>query len=217
MEKEIRYYSLALCGIIFLVFLLQSLFPAITDGFKLVSADIMERPWILITSIFLHADIVHLLYNLFGLALFGSILEAKIGSKPVLTLFFISGIIAGFAAIFFYNSALGASGAVFGIIGALAVMRPGMVVWVSYMPMPMFVAAFFWAVGDIFGLFMPGNIANAAHLGGLAAGILYGFYLRVQLPEEKKAEKVSLNISESEWNMWEEKYMLKNKQKQKKK
>ncbi len=205
---KISYFSLWMCGIIFLVFLLQGFFPGLTELFMLSSPDAFERPWILLTSIFLHANIVHLLYNLFGLALFGTILEAKIGSKKTAMIFFGSGIIANIASVPFYNAALGASGAVFGIIGALAVLRPGMVVWVSYMPMPMFAAAAFWAIGDVFGLFFPGDVANAAHLAGLAAGLAAGAVIRRSSKPEKK-EKASFDIPKSKWEQWEKEYMRK--------
>lgn len=203
-----RYYALWLSGIIALIFLLQLAFPQITDNFKLVSSDAWDRPWILISSIFLHANIGHLLYNLFGLALFGTILESVIEGKNFIALFFISGIAASFSVIPFYSSALGASGAIFGVIGALAVLRPGMVVWVSYMPMPMFAAAIFWAIGDFFGILMPGEIANAAHLGGLACGVIAGLMMREKYGL-KKEKRASLNIPKKEWEMWEEKHMNK--------
>ncbi len=209
-----RYYSLKLSATIFAIFLMQLVFPQITDNFKLVSADTFERPWTLITSIFLHANIAHLLLNLFGLALFGSILEAKIGGKKLLLLFFASGIFAGIIAAFFYSSALGASGAIFGIIGTLAVLRPMMVIWAAYMPMPMFVAAILWAIGDVFGYLFTEGTANTAHIAGLVLGVAFGFLIRKDYPEGRKEKRVALNIPKSRWEKWEEKHMLRSRKKQ---
>lgn len=206
-----KYYALKISGIILFIFILQLFFPVITESFKLVSADAFERPWILVTAIFLHGSIAHLLYNLLGLALFGTILEGTIGERNFLLVFFISGLFASLTVIPFYSSALGASGAIFGIIGMLAVLRPSMTVWVSYIPMPMFMAAMFWAVGDIFGLFMPSDIANAAHLGGLFIGVAAGFMLRKKYALSIEEKRTALNIPKKEWEEWEEKYMLKEK------
>ena len=55
-------------------------------------------------------------------------------------LFFISGILANLISVNFYNSSLGASGAIFGVIGALVVVRPWMFVWAFGLPLPMIVA-----------------------------------------------------------------------------
>jgi len=204
-----RYVSLYLVSAIIAVFIFQQADPSITDSFKLVSADVWARPWILVTHIFAHSGMLHLLYNALGLALFGTILEKKIGSKRFLILFFASGIAAGIASAFFYPASLGASGAVFGIIGALAVLMPMMVVWVSYLPMPMFAAAAFWAAGDLMGFIIPSNVANAAHLAGLAFGLLAGFILRGRKPLFPKKAKNQPALTKAEIEQWEEEYMAK--------
>ncbi len=204
-----RYVSLYLVSAIIAVFIFQQADPSITDSLKLESADVWERPWMLVTHIFVHSGILHLLYNAFGLALFGTILEKKIGSKQFLILFFASGIAAGIASAFFYPASLGASGAVFGIIGALAVLMPMMVVWVSYLPMPMFAAAAFWAAGDLMGFIIPSNVANAAHLAGLAFGLIAGFVLRGRKPLFPKKAKKQPALTKAEIEQWENEYMAK--------
>ena len=131
------YYSLILAGICVVCFVLQLMIPGFTDSFLLVSADIWSRPWILVTSVFLHGSVVHLFYNMFALIIFGTILENIIKRKKFLIVFFVAGVLASFGSSFMYNLALGASGAIFGLLGMLAVLRPRMRVWVSYIPMPM--------------------------------------------------------------------------------
>ena len=76
MEKvrKVRRYALWLTGIIVAVFFLQIVFPPLTQNFRLVSADVWSKPWTLLTAIFLHGSVIHLLYNGFGLAVFGSVL-----------------------------------------------------------------------------------------------------------------------------------------------
>jgi uncharacterized protein len=173
-----KHYALWLTGIIALVYGLQMVVPGFTDSFKLISADAFSRPWILFTAIFLHGSITHLLFNGFGLALFGSILEETIGSKRFLMVFFGTGLFSSVVVTFFYHSVLGASGAIYGILGTLVILRPTMTVWVYYMPMPLFVAAFVWAAGDLLGFLFPRGIANAGHLSGMLAGFVAGFSIR---------------------------------------
>ena len=164
-----KYAALLLTGVIFLVFIVQVFSEGFTEAF-LLKPDIYSRPWILLTSMFLHGSAGHLLSNAFALALFGLLLENIIGTRKFLILFFISGIAASAAASFFYSSALGASGAIFGIIGALAAIRPKMTVWAFGVPMPMVVAAIVWLLQDILGVFYPSDVASAAHISGLFLG-----------------------------------------------
>ncbi len=203
------YAALYLVSLIVALFVLQQLDPSITGGFALVSSDVASRPWTLVTSIFMHSGLLHLLYNGVGLFLFGLLLEKKVGMKKFLLVFFASGIFASVAAALFYPSSLGASGAVFGVIGALSVLTPLTVVWVYYLPMPLFVAAAVWAVGDLFGFIMPSNVANAAHLAGLFAGVLLGFFLRGRKPLFSKRKKHKEHVSRGELEKWEDEYMLK--------
>ena len=181
MERN-RHLTLWLAGIIAVIFLLQVLFPVITADFVLKSSDVFSRPWILITAIFLHAGITHLVFNGFALLMFGSILEELIGSRLFAAVFVVAGVVSSVASAFIYSSVLGASGAIFGILGALTVLRPNMTVWVYYLPMPMYMAAAVWAITDLFGFIVTTNVANAGHLAGLAAGIVAGFLIRGRKP-----------------------------------
>jgi len=205
---QLKNATITLAAITVVVFVLQIIFPAITDNFSLVSTEVFSRPWIILTSIFLHGGIEHLLYNMFALFLFGLILEEIIGGKKLLILYFSAGLLASIATIPFYQASLGASGAIFGILGALAILRPRMVVWVSFVPMPMFIAILVWAAIDLFGIFFPSNIANAAHLAGLFLGVLYGLFLRGDFGEKFfRKHKHNLEISEEKFRDWENRNM----------
>lgn len=206
---KFRYWALKLCAIIILIFILQQIFPAITENFKLVSADILTRPWILFTSIFLHSGILHLCYNLFALALFGTILEKIIGSKRFLILFIVAGILASIGSSFIYISALGASGAIFGILGCLVILRPKGIAFVYGLPMPLWIAAFVWAFFDIAGLFAPSKTANLAHLIGLAVGLIYGLTIRKRFAERRKIRKREPWPDDHTIEEWEDHYMKK--------
>lgn len=188
-----------------LVFILQLAFP-ITGIFALISENVLFAPWTLVTSVFLHGSIEHLMYNMFALALFGFILERIVGSRRFLILFFSGGIFASIGAAIFYPASLGASGALFSILGALTVLRPRMMVWIGGIPMPMFVAAILWAAIDIMGMFAPGETANAAHLFGLAFGLIYGFTLIKEFGE-KRQPRERPSVSNEEIEEWEKRWM----------
>lgn len=141
-----------------------------------------ESPWMFVTSIFLHADIEHLFFNMLILFFLGINLERSIGKKSFVMLFIISGIVGNFGYLITasnpFTPAIGASGAIYGIVGTLATIAPFMMVVIWMIPMPMIVVAIFWAITDFAGLFAPSGIANGAHLGGMLVGVLYGLYLR---------------------------------------
>ena len=155
-----------------------------------------QNLWTFITSMFLHAGLGHLFVNMFSLMFIGSFVEKLIGKKRFLALYFASGILAGvlfvlIAAITGTDLnvyAVGASGAIFGLGGLLAVLTPRLPVLVFFiLPMPMWIAMFFlmgvlWAMS--LGLGLP--IGNIAHLGGLLVGLAYGFYLKKKYPHKTK-------------------------------
>jgi len=162
---ENRNYVFWLIGICVIIFILQSFIPYINDNFTLVSSRVLNEPWMLITSMFLHGDLVHLLNNMLALFIFGMILENSIGSKRFLIVYFVSGVFAGLIASFFYNAALG-------------MLKPKMVVYVYFMPLPMYLAGILWALIDISRFFFPTGIASAAHLAGLFIGLGFGYYFK---------------------------------------
>lgn len=144
-----------------------------------------EAPWMFVTSIFLHADFSHLFFNMFALLFFGIYLERMIGRRAFATLFLLSGIIGNVGYLITASDpfipAIGASGAVYGIMGALATLAPFMMIFIYMLPMPMIVAAILWALADFAGLFAPSGIAHGAHLGGMFVGVAFGIYVRVKM------------------------------------
>ncbi|MEM2922037.1 MAG: rhomboid family intramembrane serine protease [Candidatus Bathyarchaeia archaeon] len=151
-------------------------FPAYVERF----------PWMFVTSIFLHVSIQHLVFNMIALYFFGSSLERIVGGKIYVLLFFLSGIVGNFVyMITAFNPripALGASGAIYGITGSLAVLAPFMMVFVyGILPVPMVAATFLWALTDFLGLFAPSGVAHGAHLGGMLVGVAFGIYIRLRM------------------------------------
>ncbi|MEM5814494.1 MAG: rhomboid family intramembrane serine protease [Candidatus Aenigmatarchaeota archaeon] len=203
-----QYWSVRISVACALVFLLQGLMEPLTDELALVSGEVLVRPWTLITSIFAHADPLHLAYNMLALLLFGSMLERIVGGRKFLAVYFGAGLAGSFAALPFYTASLGASGAIFGAMGALAVLRPRMVVYISYVPMPMILAVAVWALIDFTGLFFPSGTANAAHLAGLAVGLLAGAYLKRDYGERPMGRRKPPQIPEKEIRTWENRWLI---------
>jgi len=220
--KKIKFYSLWLCLICIIVFILQLLISWFTELFVLNKGAIYNYEyWRFISSIFLHGSLSHLLYNIFALALFGLIAERLIGSKRFLIVFFVSGVIANIISVNFYNLSLGASGAIMGVIGVVTIIKPFMMVWAFGLILPMFIAAILWIIGDILGIFMPSNVGNIAHLSGIGIGILIGLILKLQkfikisdsaqeqefLTGWKTAKKQLIRFPETYMRLWENKHM----------
>lgn len=133
--------------------------------------------WRLITSMFLHGGWLHWAANSWALYQLGTLYEVLFGSKRFTFIYFATGIIAGIASsLYNHGPAVGASGAVFGIMGAFifSIRRSPL-----YRHQPwtksLIVQLIFWIVVNIsIGLRMP-FIDNTAHVGGLIAGLLLGF------------------------------------------
>jgi membrane associated rhomboid family serine protease len=145
--------------------------------------------WTLFTSMFMHAGFFHLLANMLSLFFIGGILIKIIGEKRFIFLYLISGIFAG---LFFsllsllikseFNSySVGASGAIFGLVGTLMILTPNLPVYIMFIPIP--IKMKFAAPLILFSLWvisLLGNIpiGNIAHLGGFMVGLIYGLYLK---------------------------------------
>src|SRR3989344_4337282 len=185
------------------VFIIQNLVGGFTGAFVL--HDIAQNPYTIISSMFLHGSLFHLLSNMFALFLFGLLLEHEIGTKRFLAIYFMSGIIAGIAGSLLYPSLLGASGAIFGIMGYLAAIKPRLTVWTYGVPMPMAVAAAFWLVLDAAGVFYPSDIANLSHIAGLLFGAAPGLYSIRNRP--KKEQQKRRYVSEEDFRKWEDVWM----------
>ena len=179
--------TITLLLIIGICFVAQLLIPGLTEKFYFVPSLMFKEPWRIITSMFLHdtSGIEHIFFNSFSLFLFGSILERKVTNTEYLMIYFGAGIVGG---LFYYLTyvagwidapALGASGAIFGILGAVAVLLPSLVVYVFFVPMPVRVAAVVWFVLEFFGIFntAASGVASAAHVGGLITGIVIAYLI----------------------------------------
>lgn len=153
--------------------------------------------WTFLTSMFMHGGFFHLFANMLSLMFLGSLAEKILGKRRYLSLYLLSGLFAG---IFFvltsllispdFNSyAVGASGALFGLVGLLMIITPNVPVYIMFIPVP--VKMKFAAPAMLILLWfisLLGNIpiGNTAHLGGFIAGLIYGFYLKGKFRDKTK-------------------------------
>jgi membrane associated rhomboid family serine protease len=167
-----------LIGINVLLFIATSINNDLIWFLGLLPAGFLDRPWTLVTNMFVHAGIWHILANMITLFFFGGFLCRLIGSRNFLITYFAGGILGSILYLFLgnpYTIAVGASGAVYALAGALVVMMPNLRVLVYFivpMRLWMVILVFFvlWS-------FIPG-VAWQAHLGGLVFGLIMGFFLR---------------------------------------
>jgi len=205
---ENRFYALRLGGFVLLVYILQLLFPGLTSllGFK--ASVFPGRFWSILTSFFIHSpsDYMHLLNNLFFLAVFGTVMEHYTGSKRFILFFLVSGLFANLSAFFFYQNSmvLGASGAVSGIVAFLAVYRPRRLGLFWGVPLPMWLVGFLWLLTNVLAFGSDAGIAFEAHVFGLLFGGLIGIIYR---SGDRKQEDDEFEIDERTIRMWEDSYM----------
>lgn len=133
--------------------------------------------WQLVTYMFLHGNLLHLAFNMFVIWMFGSTLERFWGGTRFLKYYFICGLGgAVFSFIFSYNSlVIGASGAGYGILLAYAVLFPHneVYIWGIFPVRARTLVIVLVVLNFILGLRGGTGIAHFAHLGGMAAGLLY--------------------------------------------
>lgn len=145
--------------------------------------------WTPITSIFLHASPEHLLLNMFAFYFFGRVVEQQLGWKKMILIFIGTGIAGdaalSAAALLGFSSPLiptiGASGAIFGLLGVAMFLKPlEFVVYPYIVPVPLILVAILYVLYNVLALSavvasgQESDIAYVAHMGGLAAGVLAG-------------------------------------------
>ncbi len=136
----------------------------------------------IITSTFLHADIDHIFNNMLVLFFLGTYIEQYMGRIKYLIIYFSSGIIAGFTSMVYnmlrydYTESIGASGAIFGIMGALLYIL--IIRHRKYHDLDLRRVAFMIFL-SLYGGFTSQGVDNAAHVGGFISGIITAVLLNL--------------------------------------
>jgi membrane associated rhomboid family serine protease len=178
----------ALIGANVAVFLAQLFLPILTDVLGLRPVFVLHGwVWQLVTYMFLHGGLMHILFNMLALWMFGAELERIWGTRYFLKFYFVTGVGAGALTVLFsllpfafaqqlqHAIVIGASGAIYGLLLAYALYFPDrpIYMWMLFpIPAKIFVAimgaiAFVSSLGD------GGGVANATHLGGLLVAYIF--------------------------------------------
>lgn len=162
-----------------LVFVGVNIRPEFIDTLGLTPAIVWSHPWQLVTSMFTHYAFFHIIANMWTLYFFGGAVLQILGARRFWIIYMIGGIAGSLVYILLgdkFSTAIGASGAVFALGGALAVLRPNM--RVIFFPIPAPIPLWLGIVGGFIILSFLSGIAWQAHLGGLAFGAAMGWYYK---------------------------------------
>lgn len=160
--------------------------------------------WTFITSMFMHGGFIHLFVNMFSLFFVGSLVQRILGAKRYLYFYLLAGLFAGLIFVLgsliyasdFNAFAVGASGALFGLVGLLVLLTPNLPVFVMFIPIP--IKMKYAGPGLLIVLWLISSLANipvgnTAHFGGLIAGLIYGIYLKSKY--KRKTAYISRHFS----------------------
>ncbi|MGM0590914.1 MAG: rhomboid family intramembrane serine protease [Halobacteriota archaeon] len=192
---NVAYLFLALMWVVYALewaVILLAGFDAFQTVFVLQSNHV-EYVWTWVTSVFSHSPVsfFHIVGNSIVLYFFGPLVERYIGSRKFAILFVVSGALAGLAHVGAamilapgsYTAVLGASGAVFAVLGVLTVLNPDLRIYLYFLiPIPLWLFTLGFALLSTVFFLSPGtaatvgqgNVAHFAHLVGLVIGLAYG-------------------------------------------
>lgn len=169
---------------------------ALFSNFKIFN----YRIWQFVTYSFLHADVMHLMFNMLMLYLFSMLFFTFFNNKQFLKAYFLGGIAAGF---FYFLAAniiglqsyvVGASGAVMAVFFTVVGYKPDMRVNVIITTIPIYYIALLSIGLDLFQLFFDNAGGHLAHIGGSIFGFCYGKYLGGFSVSSLKKSKVKTNL-----------------------
>lgn len=128
----------------------------------------------LLTSIFLHGGIIHIFFNMYALFSIGNFIETYFGRSKYFITFILTGIVGSLTSFLFTRGfSVGASGAVFGLLGLLLAQKLKRKVYYAELPIDTRSIIMIVGINLVLGFTIP-NVDNAAHIGGLISGILLG-------------------------------------------
>jgi membrane associated rhomboid family serine protease len=130
----------------------------------------------LVSYMFLHSSIMHIIFNMLGLITFGPDIEERLGSKKFLKYYLIIGIVSGLChALFISNPVLGASGAVWGVMMVYALFNPNTILHLYFLiPVKVkYIIGVFFSI-ELYLAIIGSNdgVSHIAHVGGALTGLL---------------------------------------------
>lgn len=174
--------------LIYLIMVIAGLGVISFKGIDLLNWGANYRPyttngqwWRLLTSIFLHGGLMHIIANMVGLLFVGVFLEPLLGRTKYLTVYLLTGILASVTSVWWHTAtvSIGASGAIFGLYGLFLALMLLKVFPKEFSKAFMTSTLIFVGYNLLMGL--AGGIDNAAHIGGLISGFVIGLILTPSL------------------------------------
>jgi rhomboid family protein len=179
----------ALIGVNVALFFATTFMPSLVRYLGLVPGDVLHdfRVWQLVTYMFIHASLLHIIFNLLALWMFGTELERIWGTREFVKYYFVTGVGAGLLTVLvsllpvgplqalYDSNIVGASGAIYGLLLAYGLYfpdRPILLYFIFPIPAKIFVLIM-GAIAFYLSISQTGGVANATHLGGLLVGYLY--------------------------------------------
>lgn len=183
--------------LIFTAGLLLNVHISLIEFYSFSLEKILQQRWdVFFTSGFLHSDPLHIMYNMLFLWIFGRACEEEFGTAKTVTIYFSSMILGSFlfGILFPEQAAIGASGAVSGLVAAAVLVEPGKDIHPTISSFPIaFLALAFLLPTTMNAFSLAGNTANIAHVGGALGGALFALLLK-----PKQAWKNVRNL----WIIW---------------
>jgi membrane associated rhomboid family serine protease len=187
---NVLWFLIALNVVIFVITLIRPV--SVINSLGLTPALLSQQPWTIISNMFVHGSPWHILFNMIALYFLGSFFIRAVGEKSFLAVFFLGGL-AGNALYCLlgylvfrglippnfghpFIPGIGASGGIFALAGALAIMVPRVpvIIFPIPIPMPLWIAVILLLVLS----FLFSGIAWQAHLGGLLLGLVAGLIFK---------------------------------------
>lgn len=158
------------------------------DGGLIPALVAQGELWRLFTSVFLHSGLIHLGVNMLSLYFLGSFTELTFGRGRFLALYLLSGLSGGVAYLYFggfTTPAVGASGAIFGLLGGVFgySIRQG----TFSLQNPVIRQLLLLLALNVYIGLSVANVSNTAHMGGLAGGLAFGFLVAPTVYAQKKS------------------------------
>jgi membrane associated rhomboid family serine protease len=216
-------------AVVFVIQLISANFPngqEIQDKYFALSLEGLKhyRIWQLLTFQFMHAGLLHLIFNSLAIFFFGRSVETILGRNRFLAVYFSSGIIGGALQMLFalkwpdffggaVVAVVGASAGAYGLVAAFAVINwtEQFTLLIYFIPIAMRGKTLLWvSIGlALLGLLTPGsNVANAAHLGGILTGffcvrhIFQGRWPQLELPPRRSEPRELAAKSTGKYSFW---------------
>ena len=193
----IVFVIMAICGLGFISFQASDLLklganyrPSIEQG----------QYWRLVTNIFLHGGLMHVLMNMYGLMFVGIFIEPVIGTGRFTVAYFVTGVAASIASVWWHPAtvSIGASGAIFGMYGVFLALLTTNLFPAKFKKTFLVTTSVFVGYNLLYGL--TGGIDNAAHIGGLFSGFLAGYLIYFsahdQLNQQQAEEDTQYMLNE---------------------